>query len=115
MPSVLALTLHGQGLDAYLSGDPDLARNYSTGAHNLANSNVRIDEMKRWIETDYAGSFMGDDLVALYRSLKRQPDPGEAAARRLLATENLMGPDRGLESASEPLIPFRPPRPEKNP
>jgi len=71
--------------------------------------------LNRWIKADYTGSQIGNDLVALYRSLKLQPDPDEAATRRILATQHLLAPSYGVDSAQETLTPFKPPQPETAP
>jgi tetratricopeptide (TPR) repeat protein len=115
MPSSLALTLYGQGLDAYMAADVAQARAYFAGAVNLAPGTERISRMYSWAEADYVGSQIGQDLLSLYRSLKFQPDPDEAAARRILATQSLLVPDKGLGKAKEPLPPFKAPHPETMP
>lgn len=115
MPSAMALTLHGRALDAYLSGDSPQARAYIEGSIQLSPTNKRLHNLNRWIKADYTGSRIGKDLVALYRSLKRQPDPDEAATRRILATQYLLAPNYGFDSSQETLTPFKPPQPETTP
>lgn len=115
MPSSMALTLYGRALDAYLSGDPEQAQTSINGAADLSPNTKRINNLKSWISADYAGSQVGKDLVTLYRSLKQQPDPDEAATRRILATQHLLTPSYGLDSAQEALTPFRPPQLETTP
>lgn len=115
LTSSLAVTLHGQALDAYLSGDPERALEYFSGALQLAPETTRILELQRWIDADYVGSHVGNDLVALYRFLKTQPDPDEAATRRILATQNLLIPTSSLDTATDPQNPFKPPHPENAP
>lgn len=115
MPSALALTLHGQGLDAYVSGDPEHATVYFTGAESLAPNNQRIKQLKAWSQADFVGSQIGQDLFTLYEKLKFQPNPDEAAIRRVLATQNLLVPASPVETGIDPLIPFKSPKPETTP
>lgn len=112
MPSSLALTLFGRGLDAYLAADPEQARIYFSGARDLAPKAERITQLQEWVEADYLGSQIGQDLLGLYRSIRSQPNPDEAAARRILATQHFLMPSTGLGSAQEPLQPFKSPKPE---
>lgn len=114
MPSSLALILHGQALDAYLLGDTNQARKFSEGALALAPRTDRIIWLNKWIEADDLGSQIDNDLVTLYRSLKYQPDPDEAATRRILATQYLLAPTSGLDTAKESLQPFKPPQTESS-
>ena len=111
-PSSLALILHGQALDAYLAGDTKLAQKFSIGAMALAPKSDRIAWFNKWIEKDDLGGQIGGDLITLYRSLKFQPDPDEASARRILATQQLLTPTSGLDTAKEPLQPFKSPQTE---
>ena len=114
-PSSLALTLYGQALDAYLAGDAEQAQKYIAGAINLAPKTERLIQLDQWIRADYVGSQIGNDLIGLYQSLKYQPNPDQASAQRIWATQNLLIPQSSLDTAKEILTPFKPPQPETGP
>jgi len=114
-PSSLALTLYGQALDTYLAGDPEKSQKYIVGAINLAPRTERMIQLDQWIRADFVGSQIGNDLIGLYQSLKYQPNPHQAAAQRILATQNLLVPNNSLDTAKETLTPFKPPQPETLP
>lgn len=114
-PSSLALTLYGQALDAYLAGDSEQAQKYIAGAINLSPKTERIIQLEQWIRADYVGSQIGNDLIGLYQSLKYQPNPDQASAQRIWATQNLLIPNNCLDTAKEPLPPYKPPQPETRP
>jgi hypothetical protein len=110
----LSIILHGQALEAYLSGDIATATTVEQGALFLDPSSPLIQHWYHWMLTDYTGSLTDADLTTIYQKLSIHPNPKSASQRRLLATHQAIVPTTGLDG-EEPINPYKPPQPENTP
>ena len=113
--SVVALGLHAQGLNAYLSGDMALAAHFFEGALAIDPKARLFTSRLQWVQNDLQGALYLDTLPQLYHQLLTRPLPEVALERRLSTTHALLAPDPGIETGTETLSPYKPPQPGGNP